>query len=190
MTKKTILQTKSPASAKISGRLMAKFNRGFVGGIYYRAKPIGKRSNLLSWLVPYVVGHNIRIRLQIKEIENHKWWNEGIILSDPAGTHQESKPFTIDPPNISGEWSKEMCIYHPLKPGYYSFHLYLQMVEEKIEIIYNTQTTTRICIEGPVRTDDHIIEDAKVMSLHIIIARSVVVIFSIVTGIIIPVIIF
>lgn len=111
--------------------IMAKFNEGELGGIYYKATPAGFR----KWLrvgkispIPYILGDDIKMNLLIKRTEVGTWWTEGVVK--PHLPKYLNFPFEIGIPDKKGKWTGELPVGHPTTPVVFSCDLQLQNVQE------------------------------------------------------------
>jgi len=98
------------ATGRLKWNIMAKFNEGKLGGIYYKALPCGFRKYLRFGKVspiPYILGYDININLLIKQTEVGSWWTEGV-LKPELPIEYPNNPFEIGMPNEEGEWLEEL----------------------------------------------------------------------------------
>ena len=137
-------------------RFMAKFNKGELGGIYYKAVPTGLRRFLRVGRIrpiPYIAGNDIDIILLIR-LKDGKWWTEGILKPD-LPIEYPNNPFETGIPDKKGKWTKKLHIWHPSTPMTFSCDLQLQNVQE-------TDNYLRPVVES---VSTKLIEDIRVVSL-------------------------
>lgn len=148
---------------------MAKFNRGQVGGVSYKASPTGFRKYLwIHRIIPYFVGYDINVALTVTQGKADPPWNRGILLTKPPDHRPANKPFNLDYKN--GTLVKKCHVCHPSQRSQFTCTLFLEETQQATD-------GAVVCIR---QAQTEIIEDLRVESLHKVIAWTISVLIALV----------
>jgi len=144
---------------------MAKFNRGQVGGVFYKTSPTGFRRYLwLYKIIPYIVGYDIDVVLTIIKGKVDASWNRGVLLTRPPDDRPANKPFSVNYKN--GKLVQKCRVYHPSHRGQFTCTMFLEETQQAAD-------GAVVCVS---QERAEVVEDLRVESLHTVVAWTIMVI--------------
>ena len=147
---------------------MAKYNKGEVGGIKFRIRPIGYRNWLnLYKIIPYTLGDNVFVKITIEPTDMAIWWSKCTltIKSDrPGGVYEDGSEgyseFSMTIGANDKGWARVFRLAHPMQACSISCKLSLET-----PVLLGKPNLPIVSAGGAV-----IIEDLKVYSSHTVMA--------------------